>query len=152
MILISTLRAKAASLFQWLGILNKTRTLVDTFPGVDDRELLRQWVKSNAEAFQPFALKTQTPVDDMILSAIRRIANSEKAFAALYGVLRVTWEWVPVAQAEPVFGVFMQACVTEDCQELINGDETVENPLVVLSAIALLLQVIAFIRARRGKT
>jgi hypothetical protein len=139
--------SKVTSFLQYLGILSKAKTLVDGFPGLDDQEKLRSWVIVNAENFQPVVEKTANQIDDRILFEIRRVALNEKAFSAIYNLMRLGYEFVPRDNEEPVYGEVGRAML-KDFTSAID-DEDVGNPLMFISVAGLLLQLILFIRAQR---
>ena len=136
------------SVLTWIGILSKAQMLVNTFPGMDDQDKLRLWVIANADNFQPVVDKTPNKIDDMVLNAIRRVALNQNAFNAIFNLMLLAYEWVPISEKEPIFGG-KELDSVKGFTALLEGDEPVENPVLIISAVAIILQVIMFIRSQK---
>ena len=145
--IIKSIWSKARSIFEWFGIVNSTQKMIDSFPGMDDPEKLRLWIIENADNFLPLVLKTKNKVDDLVLSAVKKIALDKKAFLGLFNLLLFAYNWFPQAEKEPVFGANGLNCFSGFC-DAINDKDAVENPLMFITVAGLLIQVIMYIRSQ----
>ena len=145
--MLSMIWSKLAALLQWVGIANKGKKLIDSFPGIGDQEQLRLWVLAHADAFQPIVASTANKIDDAVLLCIRRVALNAKAFSAVYNLLHLAYEWVPLSGSEPAYGCEKEAARV--FMASLDDGELVENPMLVISVAGLLLQLIMLIRARQ---
>jgi hypothetical protein len=147
---LKNLWSKVTGLYSYLTLWRKVSALTGSFPGTEDENKLRLWIIAEADNFAPVAAATATPVDDTIVHWVKTIALKEKAFKAIYSLLTLGCELIP--KGEPVYGQSDGFSVPEKVGEAVHeslDDETVGNPLIVIAAIGLLLQVIMFLRDRK---
>ncbi len=139
------------SIGQYLGLLKQIKTLKDTFPGIENENELRTWVFDQANNFEPFALKTANTIDDKLIVSVRGIAYNEKAFSAIYNLLRLGFELIPVD--EPTYGNAYVSGVYDVVMAVMEKDDG--NPkdiLTIMAAIGLLIQVIRLLRERNARS
>ena len=140
----SKITGSISSIGQYLGLLKQVKTLKDTFPGIEDEKELRVWVIAQSNNFEPFAMKTNTKVDDKLIVSVRGIALNEKAFSAIYNLLRLAYELIP--QNEPLYGQAVTGALETVVQALQDESDEPGDILTILAAIGLLLQVIRMLK------
>ena len=143
---ISSIRTRFVSLLAWIGIVSKAQTLVNTFPGMDDQDKLRLWIIANADNFQPVVDRTPNKIDDMALDALRRVVLNERVFSVIFRLMQQAYEWIPTTGKEPIYGTGFK-----DFAVLLESDEPVENPILIISTVGLLIQIVMFIKSQRGR-
>ena len=138
---------------QYLGLISSLKVLKDTFPGIEDEAKLRTWVITQTNNFTPFALKTDNQVDDKVLVSVRNIALNEKAFSAIYNLMRLAYELVP--NDDPLYGQSLIGAletVVEAIGYNVGENDDPGDVLTILAAIGLLIQVIRFLRERTARS
>ena len=121
------------------------KNAVETFPGINDELQLRAWIKVQCTSAIGLAVLTGTTIDDMIVLAIGDMVTSDSCWKILWkGISLLNGGSQNMYQSAPP-GAFVndiQIALTEDGKE-------VQNPLIIISAVGLLLQVIMFIKNRK---
>jgi hypothetical protein len=84
---------KLKLMFRGAGLVLKHGTLVgnllaawNRFPGIDDAENLRNWLRPLLHDAQALALLTQTQIDDTIAFVALRIVDSDRAWAVVHAM------------------------------------------------------------------
>ncbi len=126
---------------------------------MNDPEKLREWFIKQSDDLLILVGKTNTSIDDKIVGWIKKIAMNEKAFTAIYQLLRLVWNFEPDGQTQtdangqPVFGTseMFTSDVFEAQQDavnaLIDGDSSKpQDAMSIIMAIGVIIQIISAIR------
>jgi hypothetical protein len=111
-------------------LLMKLRILMN-FPGFDDREEFRDWLKAVLEMLDGFAKQTETKVDDAAIDIVEALVNSP-AFETVMDLI--------ASDTEPDSGSPLVGEV---------GEKTGIDPATILLIIQAIRMLIGFIRGRR---
>ncbi|MGL6193672.1 MAG: hypothetical protein ACRC2T_02480 [Thermoguttaceae bacterium] len=125
-------------------IIHSVTTAWSAYPGLDDPDMLRLWIRPILLDVSTLTTLTPTPIDDIVaLSAIRLIDNNHTWSAihslALLGRDGGFVDGVRIPQDQ-------QVSTASELLEMISS-ESAENPALVLSAIGLIL----YLLQQRGR-
>ena len=149
--------ARFGTLITVFRIYSRINAAIQDFPGLSCEIKLRAWLLENLGVLSRLALQTTTKIDDIIVLSMTRLIENDTAWKILTRMIHVA---EPLIQTEPLPLIENDA---EQTQELhfyshsldeINAslveEEPVENPLLILSAVGLLLQILQFLRFRKA--
>ena len=120
-------------------MLRSFTTAWSRYPGLDDSDMLRLWIRPLLLDVASLTALTKTPIDDYIAFTAIRIVDSNHAWSALHSLALlgrdggfVDGVLIPQGQQVATTGELFTAI----------SSEMPENPTVILSAIGLLLYLI----------
>jgi hypothetical protein len=121
------------------GIIRSVTTAWSSYPGLNDPDLLRLWVRPLLLDVATLTSLTPTTIDDMIAHAAIRLVDNNHTWTAIHSLALLGRDsgyinGVRVPQNERV------ASASELFEAITT--ETPENPALVLSAIGLILYLI----------
>jgi hypothetical protein len=116
-----------------------------SFPGADDSQALRAWVRPLLVEASVLAAMTPTPIDDLIAHAAVKLVDNNNPWTAIHALVLFGRDsgWVigvRIPQAE-------QEDMTRDAFNTVL-DEIPESPSIILAALGVLLYIL---QQRRGK-
>jgi hypothetical protein len=125
------------------GVIRSFTTAWSTYPGLDDSELLRLWVRPLLSDVATLTSLTPTPIDDVIAHAAIRLIDNNHTWSAIHSLALLGRDsglinGVRVPQDQ-------QVASTKELLETI-ASETPENPAIILAAIGLILNLIQLFR------
>jgi hypothetical protein len=128
-----------AFVWKYGGVIRSVTTAWSTYPGLDDSELLRLWVRPLLSDVATLTSLTATTIDDVIAHAAVRLIDNNHTWSAIHSLALLGRDG----------GFISGVRVPQDRQvasanELLDAvtSETPENPAVILSAIGLILYLI----------
>ena len=118
------------------GVIRSVTTAWSTYPGLDDPDLLRLWIRPLVSDVATLTSLTPTQIDDVIAFAALRLIDNNHTWSAIHSLAllgrdRGFINGVRVPQDQ-------QVTSTTELLEAITS-ETPENPAIILSAIGLIL-------------
>ena len=121
------------------GVIRSFTTAWSTYPGLDDPDLLRLWVRPLLSDVATITSLTPTQVDDVVAFAAMRLIDNNHTWSAIHSLALLGRDGgfingVRVPQDERV----------ASANKLLDAitSETPENPTIILSAIGLILYLI----------
>jgi hypothetical protein len=159
--IIRTLISRVTTVWTLYGIVTKINTALKSYPGTVDEIRLRAWLLDHLALLAGLATKTATPVDDAVIYYSLRIIENDTAWKIIYNMLSITNSLRNSGSA--VFSASVTGEAQPDCilalyeiDKSLGIDATVgtqtdqtptlENPMLVISAVGLILQIIQFLR------
>ncbi|MDR2114798.1 MAG: hypothetical protein LBP87_00295 [Planctomycetaceae bacterium] len=104
------------------------------FPGWDDSELLRLWIRPLLQNVSVLTVLTKTPIDDVIAAAAIHIIDNNNSWAAVYALAQL------VRDGFGYEGALIPQCIGNDISvESIARDACPECPAVGLTALGIIL-------------
>jgi hypothetical protein len=104
------------------------------FPGWDDSELLRLWIRPLVQNASVLTALTKTPIDDVIAAAAIRIIDSNTSWTAVYALAQL------VRDGFGYEGALIPQSIGNDISvESIARDACPECPAVGLTALGIIL-------------
>jgi hypothetical protein len=118
------------------GLLRSFTTAWSSYPGIDDPDILRLWVRPLLLDVSTLTALTPTPVDDMIAFTAIRLVDNDHTWSAIHSLTLLARDGglidgVRIPQDR-------QVAATGELLETISS-EIPENPTIILSAVGLLL-------------
>lgn len=104
------------------------------FPGWDDPELLRLWIRPLIQDVSVLTTLTKTPIDDIIVAAAIRIIDHNTAWSAVYALAQLIRDGLGYEGS-----LIPQSAGTDISVESIAREACPECPAVGLAAVGLLL-------------
>ena len=117
-------------------ILRSFSTAWSRYPGIDDSDMLRLWVRPLLLDVATLTALTPTPIDDQIAFAAIRLVDNNRTWTAIHSLVMLGYEG----------GFIDGVLIPQDQQITATGElfseissEMPENPTIILSAIGMLL-------------
>jgi hypothetical protein len=120
--------------WKYSGVIRNVTTAWSQFPGWDDSELLRLWIRPLIQDAAVLTTLTKTPIDDIIVAAAIRIIDHNKAWSAVYALAQLIRDGFGYEGS-----LIPQSVGTDISIESIAREACPECPSVGLAAIGLLL-------------
>jgi hypothetical protein len=125
------------------GIIRSVTTAWSTYPGLEDSELLRLWVRPLLCDVATLTSLTPTPIDDVIALVAMRLVDNAHTWSAIHSLALLGRDsglinGVRIPQDQ-------QVASTNELLETITS-ATPENPAIILAAIGLILNLIQLLR------
>jgi hypothetical protein len=134
---LKKLFASLSYAWQYGYVLHNVTTAWSRFPGWDDSELLRLWVRPLVQDASVLTTLTKTPIDDIIVAAAIRIIDNNTAWNAVYALAQL------VRDGFSYEGALIPQSVGQDVSiESIAREACPECPAVGIAAIGLLLYIL----------
>jgi hypothetical protein len=104
------------------------------FPGWDDSELLRLWIRPLVQNASVLTTLTKTPIDDVIAAAAIRLIDNNKSWTAVYALAQL------VRDGFGYEGTLIPQNIGNDISiESIASEACPECPAVGLTALGIIL-------------
>ena len=119
------------------GIIRSLTTAWSTYPGLDDPDLLRIWIRPLLSDVATITSLTPTPIDDVIAHVAVKLVDNNHTWSAIHSLALLGRD------SGFINGVRVPQQVTST-NELLAAilSETPENPTIIISAIGLILYLI----------
>ena len=132
-------------LWKYGGVIRSVTNAWSTYPGLDDADLLRLWVRPLLSDVATLTALTPTPIDDVIAHAAIRLVDNNHTWSAIHSLALLGRD----------SGLINGVRVPQDQQVAsakgvldIAASETPENPALILAAIGLILNLIQLFRKK----
>ena len=158
--ILKNLVSRVTTLWTLYGVVTQINAALKSFPGTGNEIRLRAWLLDHLAILAGLAAKTATSVDDDVVYYSLRIIENDTAWKILYTILLLTGGQ-PLTQLNTettqsvIFGTGEQPDLILALYEIDKSlnmnatvGTTVENPMLVISSVGLLLQIIQFLRKR----
>jgi hypothetical protein len=125
--------------WQYGDTIRTLTTAWSSFPGADDSEALRAWIRPLLREATLLATVTPTPIDDMIVKAAVRLVDNNNTWTMIHALVLLGRDagWVNgvrIPQAE-------QENTTRQAVDTILA-EIPESPTVILAAVGVLVSIL----------
>jgi len=140
--------------------------ILKTYPGTENEIRFRAWLLDNLVILSGIAVKTTNTVDDMVVDYTRRIIENDSAWKILFKIVSVAnflrqgnLNNQQITTDAPIFD---ENDYEENCFDSLyeinaslkndvegNKEQTVENPLMVISAVGLIFQILQYLQGRK---
>ncbi len=168
--IVKNLFSRVTAVWSLYGYVTRINTALKTWPGTENEIRLRAWLLDHLALLSGLAAKTVNPVDDAVVYYTLRIVENDTAWKILFNMLSFaggvcgvsSGETVPQLDAGTASG--SMAATADNHRDCIRslyeigeslGTDTaviqtakVENPMLVISAVGLILQVVQYLRSR----
>ncbi len=154
---IMLLRDKWTNFLMYMRTLYAIRQYMKKYPGMEDSKLLRSWIRPIVLRLVIFTEETSISWDDPMMEALLRILDSDQGWSVVYSTLQLihgrrtqevntnTVSSVESLCESESFDTYPMENITQIASEM-----NPENPMLIIAGIGLLLQIIQFIRSRKG--
>jgi hypothetical protein len=173
--IIRNLISRVTAAWTLYGYVTQFNAAVKSFPGTGDEIRLRAWLLDHLALITGWVAKTDSPVDDDIVYYMLRIIENDTAWKILFGMISLTGvfrqgtsgsQTVPQLEKEPAGEIASDAlCCAEkeqcDCilalyeidkslqiGTVVGQEPKFKNPMLIISAVGLILQIIQYLRSR----
>lgn len=153
---IRLLREKWTNFLMYMRTLYSIRQYMKKYPGMEDSQRLRSWVRPIVLRLVIFTEETAISWDDPIMETLLRILDSEQGWSVVYSTLQMIYgrdaKEVDVRSLTDVGTLCeSEASNVSPMENLtqIAREMNPENPMLIIAGVGLLLQLIQFIRSRR---
>jgi len=140
--------ARFGTLITVFRIYSRINAAIQDFPGLSSEVKLRAWLLENLGVLSRLALQTTTTIDDMIVLSMTRLIENDTAWKILTRMIYVA-EPLIKNDAEQTQELHFYSHSLDEINASLVEEEPVENPLLILSAVGLLLQILQFLRLRK---
>ena len=125
------------------GMIRSFTTAWSMYPGLDDPDLLRLWLRPLLSDVATLTALTPTPVDDVIALVAMRLIDNNHTWSAIHSLALLGRDsglinGIRIPQDQ-------QVTSTKDLLDTAMS-ETPENPILILAAIGLILNLIQLLR------
>ena len=131
--------------WRYRDIIRSFTTAWSRYPGVEDADLLRLWIRPLLTDVAALAVLTPTPIDDMVVRAAIRLVDNTHTWTAIHSLVLLGRD------GGFVDGVLIpqdqQVMATCEIFRTVTSDMT-ESPTIILSAVGLLLTLLQQRRRR----
>jgi len=134
-----------AFVWKYSDVIRSVTTAWSTYPGMDDPELLRLWVRPLLSDAATLTALTPTPIDDMIAHVAVCLVDNNHTWTAIHSLALLGRDGgfikgvlVPQDQQVATAGVLFETVASE----------RPENPAIILAAIGLILNLIQLLRRK----
>jgi len=117
---------------------------ITTFPGVEDSNLLRAWLRPVVLDISTLTSLTKNTIDDAIARTAVHIIDSDRSWDAVYSLLMLAHDNTSIDGVKIPMEE-MQSNAVEVFHEVADA-MPVENPAVIIAAIGLIIQLIQLLR------
>ena len=167
--IIRNLISRVTTVWTLYSVITQINRALKSYPGTGDEIRLRAWLLDHLALLAGMAAKTATPVDDTVIYYSLRIIENNTAWKIFFNILTITGN-LSYSISETTSGNMANGIsVTDEAQPdcilalyeidkslnldaavgaKVNRETRVENPILVVSAVGLLLQIIQFLRKR----
>jgi hypothetical protein len=172
--IVKNLFSRVTAVWSLYCYVTQVNVVLKSWPGTNNEIRLRAWLLDNLALLSGLVTKTVNPVDDAVVYYTVRIIENDTAWKILYNMLSLAnglrngitgGETVPAIDGsentqQSESGIGSQAvlfgtrpnCI-QSLGEIENtlkneADGVVENPLIIISAVGLILQIIQYLRNR----
>ncbi|MDR1491461.1 MAG: hypothetical protein LBT05_01875 [Planctomycetaceae bacterium] len=154
---LKTMIAGVKYVWQYAPTLTSALRRLAKYPGLDDSEQLRLWLRPLVLDFSVLTSLTKNTIDDVISRTAIQIIDNAKAWTAVYSLATLvndnqnngTVKVLPVENSEnneKIFDVdYLRNKVAEAYYD-VTDEIRVENPALIISAIGLIIQLIQLLR------
>jgi thioredoxin-like negative regulator of GroEL len=130
--------------WKYSDVMTSALKCITTFPGVDESEKLRSWLRPVILDLSVLTSLTRNTIDDAVARSAIRIIDSDRSWDAVYALLMLTQEntshgAVKIPMAE------MRSDTFDSLHDIVD-DVPVENPAVIIAAIGLIIQLIQLLK------
>lgn len=173
--IFTNLFSRVTAVWSLYGYVSKVNTALKTWPGMENEIRLRAWLLDNLALLSGLATQTTNPVDDAVTYYTIRIIENDTAWKILFNMLSlasgltngltggetespIERETEPQADAgagnmacdsaNPTDGIRSLYAIESSLKTESDADQTTENPLLIISAVGLILQIIQYLRNR----
>ena len=167
--IIRNLISRVTAVWALYGYVTQFNTAMKTRPGTGDEIRLRAWLLDHLALVAGAAAKTATTVDDDVVYYMLRIIENDTAWKILFNMLSVAaflrqglpgdqpfarlesaTDTLPVADENQPDCILALYEIDKSLQiDAVAGQEPkFENPMLIITAVGLLLQIILFLRNR----
>ena len=151
------------------GAVTKINTALKSYPGTGDEIRLRAWLLDHLALLAGLAAQTGTPIDDTVIYYSLRIIENDTAWKIIFNMVSIT-DRLTTGISETTTGNMTDEMVVSDeaqpdcilalyeIEKSLSIDatvgtktgqaENVGNPLLIITAVGLLLQIIQFLRKK----
>ena len=138
---LKNLFSRFTSLLSIYRICMQVQQTLNSFPGFQSEVKLRAWLLENLGILSTLAIQTENTIDDTVVRTMTQVVENDKTWLVVSRMIYI---------AEPLLDEDSRSYgnVVEQIGQTLEKDQEVENPLLILSAVGLLLQVIQILRAR----
>jgi len=119
------------------GIIRSLTTAWSTYPGLDDPDLLRLWIRPLLSDVATITSLTPTPIDDVIAHVAIKLVDNNHTWSAIHSLALLGRDSGFINGVR----VPQQVASTSALLDTITS-ETPENPTIIISAIGLILYLI----------
>ena len=119
------------------GIIRSLTTAWSTYPGLDDPDLLRIWIRPLLSDVATITSLTPTPIDDVIAHVAVKLVDNNHTWSAIHSLALLGRDSGFINGVR----VPQQVASTNALLDTIMS-ETPENPTIIISAIGLILYLI----------
>jgi hypothetical protein len=130
--------------WRYSDVLTSVLKYLTTYPGVDDSQQLRTWLRPVILDLSILTSLTRNTIDDSVARTAVRIIDSNRSWNAVYSLLVLVNDStsngavkIPMAK--------LQSDAVESMQEVFD-EHALENPAVMIAAIGLIIQLIQLLR------
>ena len=161
--------SRISVLWTLFGYVSKVNAVFKTYPGVENEIRFRAWLLDHLAILSGIAAKTANTVDDMIVDYTKRIIENDTAWKILFKIVSVTnflrLDSLNESQITTDSPVFDENDYEENCFDSLyeinaslknarnenngNEEQTVENPLLIISAVGLIIQILQYLQSRK---
>jgi hypothetical protein len=167
--ILRNLVSRVTTVWTLYGVVTKLNAAVKSYPGTGDEIRLRAWLLDHLALLAGYAAKTATPADDAVIHFSLRIIENDTAWKIIFNMVSITDRLTKGISETPTGSVAGSVTYGDETQpdcilalyeieKSLNIDATVgskvgqepkvENPLLIISAVGLILQIIQFLRKK----
>ena len=117
---------------------------VSTYPGIDDGDSLRAWLRPVILDLSVLTSMTKNTIDDVVSRTAVHIIDNDKSWNAVYSLLQLTNDNTSNGAVKIPMGE-QRNKVAEAYYDVTDAVQ-VENPAVIIAAIGLIIQLIQLLR------
>ena len=137
-----TFFGRVCDLFTYGRTLSQIRKWWSSYPGLSDSSVLRAWLRPVIVELTELASKTSVQFDDRIADALLRFLDNDHLWNILYESIQIMMESFPNKKTDELMEIV--EIPVDSSHQLVHAARLVrpENPLLVISAAGLLLQIV----------
>jgi len=167
--ILRNLVSRVTTLWTLYGVVTQFNAAVKSYPGTCDEIRLRAWLLDHLALLAGYAAKTATSADDAVIYCALRIIENDTAWKILFNMVLITGNLTKGISDSPAGSVADGVTYGDETQPdgilalyeidkvlnvnasvgaRVGQEQKVENPLLIISAVGLILQIIQFLRKK----
>ena len=140
--------SRITSLMLIYRIWSQIHAALQSFPGFQCEVRLRAWLLDHLTVLSTLAIQTENTIDDAVLRIMKQVIENDKTWLVVFRMIYLAEPLLIAPTGEDSITNTTYGNALEQIRQTLEQDEEVKNPLLILSAVGLLLQIIQILRMR----
>lgn len=147
---LKSLLSRFTCFFVICRVVSQVHVALRSFPGFQCDVKLRAWLLENLAVLSTLAIQTENTIDDAVIGVMTRVIENEKTWLVISRLINLAEPLLIDTTGEESTPNITYGDALTRIGQTLEEEQEVENPLLILSAVGLLLQIIQILRMHRS--